>query len=307
MTIHQAKNHNVEVYRALYKIRRFEELVLDNYSRGIFFGTTHTCLGQEANAVGVLGCLMQDDIVFSNHRGHGHFLAYGGDARALFAELMGKASGVCGGRGGSQHLHWRNFYSNGIQGGIVPVATGMALAEKVKNSAAVAVVFLGDGTLGEGVIYESFNMASLWQAPILYVVENNQIAQTTPVDTALAGDILKRFNAFGIQGLELDSSDVLEISDAAQHLLDEVRREISPRVLVINTCRFGPHSKSDDTRPEKMLSEMRARRDPLVIHGERITMDQRQTIEGEVDSELSIAFEQALIDPLATIDEALVS
>lgn len=307
MTIHQAKNHNVEVYRALYKIRRFEELVLDNYSRGIFFGTTHTCLGQEANAVGVLGCLMQDDIVFSNHRGHGHFLAYGGDARALFAELMGKASGVCGGRGGSQHLRWRNFYSNGIQGGIVPVATGMALAEKVKNSQAVVVVFLGDGTLGEGVIYESFNMASLWQAPILYVVENNQIAQTTPVDTALAGDIMKRFNAFGIQGLELDSSDVLEISDAAQHLLDEVRREISPRVLVINTCRFGPHSKSDDTRPEKVLSEMRARRDPLVIHGERITMDQRQTIEGEVDSELSIAFEQALIDPLATIDEALVS
>ena len=307
MTINQAKNHNVEVYRALYKIRRFEELVLDNFSRGIFLGTTHTCLGQEANAVGVLGCLMQDDIVFSNHRGHGHFLAYGGDARALFAELMGKASGVCGGRGGSQHLHWRNFYSNGIQGGIVPVATGMALAEKVKKSAAVAVVFLGDGTLGEGVIYELFNMASLWQAPILYVVENNRIAQTTPVEAALAGDILKRFNAFGIQGLELDSSDVLEISDAAQNLLDEVRREISPRVLVIHTCRFGPHSKSDDTRPEKMLSEMRARRDPLVIHGERITMDQRQIIEGEVDSELSIAFEQALIDPLATIDEALVS
>ena len=153
MTTNQVKNHNVEVYRALYKIRRFEELVLDNFSRGIFFGTTHTCLGQEANAVGVLGCLLQDDIVFSNHRGHGHFLAYGGDAHALFAELMGKASGICGGRGGSQHLHWRNFYSNGIQGGIVPVATGMALAEKVKISPAVAVVFLGDGTLGEGVIY----------------------------------------------------------------------------------------------------------------------------------------------------------
>ncbi len=143
------------LYRMLYRIRRFEETVLENFPRGVFFGTTHTYLGQEADAAGVLSHLQPQDIVFSNHRCHGHFLAYGGDPRALFAEMMGKASGVCGGRGGSQHLHWRNFYSNGVQGGIAPVATGMALAEKFKHSGAVCVVFLGDGTLGAGCIVRS--------------------------------------------------------------------------------------------------------------------------------------------------------
>src|SRR5512138_3297806 len=144
-------NQPTELYRLMARIRRFEETVLENFPKGLFFGTTHTCLGQEANAVGVLAHLGAEDIVFSNHRGHGHFLAYGGDPRALFAELMGRSTGVCGGRGGSQHLHWRSFYSNGVQGGIAPVATGMALAEKYKSSGAVAVAFIGDGTLGEGV------------------------------------------------------------------------------------------------------------------------------------------------------------
>ena len=148
------------LYSALYRIRRFEETVLESFPKGVFFGTTHTYLGQEANAVGVIQPLEPNDIVFSNHRCHGHFLAYGGSMQALFAELMGKATGVCGGRGGSQHLHWRNFYSNGVQGGIAPVAAGMALAEKLKGSGAVTVAFLGDGTLGQGVVYETLNMVA---------------------------------------------------------------------------------------------------------------------------------------------------
>src|SRR3989304_4386169 len=120
---------NAALYRSLYLIRTFEETVLENFPRGIFFGTTHTYLGQEADAVGVLSHLQPGDVVFSNHRCHGHYLAYGGDPRALFAELMGKATGVCGGRGGSQHIHWKDFYSNGVLGGTLPLATGMALAE----------------------------------------------------------------------------------------------------------------------------------------------------------------------------------
>src|SRR4030043_483074 len=179
------------LYRSLYQIRRFEETVLDNLHRGAFFGTTHTYLGKEANAVGTLAHIQENDIIFSNHRCHGHFLAYGGDPYALFAELMGRITGVCGGRGGSQHLHWQNFYSNGIQGGIIPIATGMALAEKYKQSKAVTIAFLG-----EGVIYEAFNMASLWNAPILFVLENNRIAQTTNIEAAIAGNIEARFNAF---------------------------------------------------------------------------------------------------------------
>src|SRR4030043_827949 len=248
------------LYRSLYQIRRFEETVLDNFHRGAFFGTTHTYLGQEANAVGVLAHIHENDIIFSNHRCHGHFLAYGGDPYALFAELMGRATGVCGGRGGSQHLQWRNFYSNGVQGGIIPIATGMALAEKLKKSGCTTVAFLGDGTLGEGVIYEAFNMASLWKVPILYVLENNHIAQTTGIELSLAGDIAGRFRAFDIPSQELDTSDVLEILPIAGKLLSKVRQEKSPYALILNTHRFGPHSKGDDTRNPELINQLRRER-----------------------------------------------
>ncbi len=285
------------LYRSMFRIRRFEETVLENFPRGVFFGTTHTCLGQEANAVGVLSWLQAGDIVFSNHRGHGHFLAYGGDPRALFAELMGRSTGVCGGRGGSQHLQWRNFYSNGIQGGIVPVATGMALAEKRKGASAVAVAFLGDGTLGEGVVYEALNLAALWQAPILFVVENNHIAQTTPTAQGVAGSIPARFNAFGIPVSELDSSDVLEILSAAGEALHAVRSQCAPRALVIHTARFGPHSKSDDTRPPQEIARLRQARDPLRIHAPRLAADARAALEAEIEAQIAAAFRQALDDP----------
>ena len=288
---------NTELYRALYRIRRFEETVLENFPRGIFYGTTHTYLGQEADAVGVLGNLRQGDVVFSNHRCHGHFLAYGGDMRALFAELMGKSTGVCGGRGGSQHLQWKNFYSNGVQGGIVPVATGMALAEKFKGSSALTIAFLGDGTLGEGVVYESFNLAALWGVPILYVVENNRIAQTTPIERALAGEIAARFEAFGIPTRQLDSSDVLEICSLAEELLDEVCVGQAPRALILNTCRFGPHSKGDDTRPAEQVEALRRERDPIDVHAARLESGERKIIETEVEAEVATAFQKAQADP----------
>ena len=158
-------------YALVAGIRRFEQSLLDLFGSGVLAGTTHTCVGQETIAVGVVSAIDRArDIVFSNHRGHGHFLAYCGEVERLYLEVMGKAGGVCGGRGGSQHLHYRNFYSNGIQGGIVPVATGMALAEKLQRTGAVALVFLGDGTLGEGVVYESLNIAALWQLPVVFVI-----------------------------------------------------------------------------------------------------------------------------------------
>ncbi|MFN2152837.1 MAG: thiamine pyrophosphate-dependent dehydrogenase E1 component subunit alpha [Anaerolineales bacterium] len=290
-----AKSQNI--YHQLSVIRCFEETVLDNFPKGVFSGTTHTYLGQEANAVGVLSHLDPDDIVFSNHRCHGHFIAYGGDLRSLFAEMMGKATGVCGGRGGSQHLQWRNFYSNGVQGGIVPVATGMALAEKFKKTGAIAVCFLGDGTLGQGVAYESFNMASLWGAPILYVVEHNQIAQTTPTERVFAGDMTLRFEAFDISVTEVDTSDVLEISDVAEKLIDDIRSEGSPRGLILHTHRFGPHSKGDDTRDPQVVAHLRETRDPLKIQAERLSQDERAAIQVEVTTLVAVAFQQALKDP----------
>ena len=289
------------LYRTMYRIRRFEETVLDNFSKGVFYGTTHTCLGQEADAVGVIQNLAEGDIVFSNHRCHGHFLAYGGEARALFAELMGKASGVCGGRGGSQHLQWLNFYSNGVQGGIVPVATGMALAEKRKHSQAVTAVFLGDGTLGEGVVYEALNIAALWKAPVLYVLEDNCIAQTTPIEAGVAGSLPGRFQAFGIPTRELETSDVLEILPVAGELIAEIRRESSPRALILHTKRFGPHSKGDDTRPAQEVEMMRLERDPLPILGSRIEPETRLEIEAQVEEEILRAFQSALSDPNPTL------
>jgi acetoin:2,6-dichlorophenolindophenol oxidoreductase subunit alpha len=292
---------NEELYAALYRIRRFEETILDNFPKGVFYGTTHTCLGQEANAVGVIQNLQAGDIVFSNHRCHGHFLAYGGDPRALFAELMGKASGVCGGRGGSQHLHWHNFYSNGVQGGIVPVATGMALAEKRKGSRAVTVAFLGDGTLGEGVVYEALNMAALWKAPILYVLENNCIAQTTPIELGVAGSLPARIQAFGIPVTELESRDVCEILSRAAVCLEAVRSESAPQAMILHTSRFGPHSKGDDTRTPQEVAWLRQERDPLTLQASRIEAENRCQIESQVEMVITEAYESALSDPFPTL------
>lgn len=285
-----------DFYRVLYLIRRFEETVIENFPKGIFSGTTHVYIGQEANAAGVLAHLEPGDIVFSNHRCHGHFLAYGGDARSLFAELMGKETGVCAGRGGSQHLHWKNFYSNGVQGGIAPIATGMALAEKRKGTGAVGIVFLGDGTLGEGIVYESLNLAALWQAPVLFVLENNRIAQTTPVELALAGNIPARFEAFGIPVIECDTSDVKEVASLAGKLLKDVRSNQAPRALILHTCRFAPHSKGDDTRTHDEIARMRQERDPLSIQSTRLSPENRQNIEQSIEASISSAFTQALAD-----------
>ena len=285
---------NADLYRILCTIRRFEETVLENFPKGVFHGTTHTYLGQEANAAGILTHLRPEDIVFSNHRCHGHFIARGGDLHALFAEMMGKPAGVCAGRGGSQHLHWQNFYSNGIQGGIVPVATGMALAEKRKGSGALAVCFLGDGTLGQGVIYESFNLAALWGAPILYVLEDNRIAQTTPAALTLAGDAAARFRAFGIPVCEADTSDVLEVHALAGDLLGEIRSRGEPRALILHTARFGPHSKGDDTRDPAAVARLRQARDPLRIHRARLTPEVAAAIETEASARVETAFRQAL-------------
>jgi TPP-dependent pyruvate/acetoin dehydrogenase alpha subunit len=290
---------SADLYRQLYRVRRFEETVLDAFPKGTFYGTTHTYLGQEANAVGVLSHLNEGDIVFSNHRCHGHFIAYGGDLRALFAELMGKPTGVCGGIGGSQHLHWKDFYSNGVLGSTAPVAVGTALAEKSKGSEAVAIIFLGDGALGEGVVYESLNIASLWKAPILFVIENNKIAQTTPVELALAGEVQLRFEAFGIPARELDTSDVESISAAAEDELAALRAEAGPRALILNTARFGPHSKGDDTRDAAAVAKLRAERDPLTMQAARVPQKEREQIESDIDAEVSAAFNQAESDPLA--------
>jgi len=295
---------NETLYRSMVLIRRFEERALAEFSTGKLFGTTHAYIGQEANAAALFSLLQPQDVVFSNHRCHGHFLAYGGDPYLLAAELMGRATGLVGGRGGSQHIHWRNFYSNGIQGGIVPVATGMALAEKLQNTGAISLVFLGDGTLGQGVVYESLNFASLWQIPVLYALEDNHYAQTTPAQKGVAGSMRARFEAFGLPVWEADSSDVLELHPLAQQALRQVRQNQAPAACIFHTCRFSAHSKGDDPRPREEVARLRAERDPLTLHAPRLEDSRRAALQTEVETQVDDAFTRAALDPMPALEEA---
>lgn len=280
-------------YKQMYLIRRFEETLLELFAEGRLVGTTHTCIGQEANAVGVVAALEPErDIVFSSHRCHGHYLSFTDDAFGLLCEVMGKAPGVCGGKGGSQHLCKGNFYSNGVQGSIVPVGTGMALAERERGSGAVTTVFLGDGTLGQGAVYESLNMASLWALPALYVLEDNEYAQSTPSHLAVAGSIPDRARAFGIETVELDTTDVRAVHEQALAAVQQVRAACRPFFLVLRTYRFSPHSKGDDTR-EAAEIEARRRRDPLTVVAGDIDEIERRRIEEACESRLASVVEQA--------------
>lgn len=248
-------------YQQMTLIRMVEERLLELFSQGLIFGTTHTSIGQEANAVGVLNALDRDrDIVWSHHRCHGHFIAYSGEIEGLIAEIMGRVTGVCGGRGGSQHLCFRNFHSNGIQGGITPIAVGCALARKKQG--AIAIAFLGDGTMGEGIVYESLNLASVFGAPVLFVVEDNEIAQTTPKELVVSGSIVARAEPFGIRTFAYDGNDPIEIHRLATEAVNYVRAGSCPAWLYLRTERMGPHSKGDDTRSPARLQQARSR-DPI--------------------------------------------
>jgi len=182
--------HEQRLYRRMRFIRRFEERLLGMFEEGLLNGTTHACIGQEADCVGVIEHLRPGDHIFSNHRCHGHYLAWTGDAFGLLGEIMGKPAGVCGGIGGSQHLCAPGFKSNGILGGTVPAAAGIALAMKLAGNDGISVSFIGDGTFGEGVLYETLNISALWGLPLLVVVENNGYAQSTPLAVNFAGDFV---------------------------------------------------------------------------------------------------------------------
>lgn len=240
-------------------IRYFELKLLDLFAAGLVAGTTHTCLGQEHVPVSLRTLLDDADFVFSNHRGHGHYLARSGDCAGLLAEIMGREGGVCDGVGGSQHLFRDRFLSTGVQGQNVPVAVGAALRLKRTEPGRLAAVYVGDGTWGEGVVYEALNMASLWRVPLLVVVENNGIAQSTPTEAHLAGSIALRARAFGVDHHAVTGTDVAAIRTTVAPLVDRVRRENRPLVLEFHTVRLGPHSKGDDTRPRQEIDRLRAR------------------------------------------------
>ena len=219
---------DARLYRRMRFIRRFEETLLELFGEGLLNGTTHACIGQEADAVGLMEHLRDGDHLFTNHRCHGHYLAWTGDALGLLAEIMGKREGLCAGIGGSQHI-----CAPGLQvqrrAGRDRAGGGRDRArQQLQGPDGLSVVFIGDGTLGEGVVYETLNLAALWQLPLLVVVENNGWSQSTPSSLNLAGDIAARFAAFGMPVIEIDTTDVLEIDAAAGEAVSSCRARQGP-------------------------------------------------------------------------------
>jgi 2-oxoisovalerate dehydrogenase E1 component len=260
-----------EHYARAVLIRQVEQTLLDLFARGELFGTVHTCIGQEWTGVAVAACLRRGDVVLSNHRCHGHYLALTDDVEGLIAEIMGRQTGVCGGRGGSQHLCAEGFFSNGVQGGMTPAAAGLALALKRLNGDQIVVAFIGDGTLGEGTVYESLNIVSKWQLPVLILLENNLYAQSTFHEQTLAGDILARPAAFGIPTFEANTWQPEELLAQTLQAIGQVRRTRGPCFLRVDTYRLMAHSKGDDNRdPQEVKRHWE--RDPVTVflgaHGE---------------------------------------
>ena len=242
----------LETYKTMLLIRKFEERVQELFNDGVLKGTTHLCIGQESIPATMKAVTNREDIWLSNHRGHGHYIAHTNDVDGLMAELFGKETGICGGRGGSQHLsNGQTFFSNGIVGGMAPIAAGIAFAEKRRKSGKVVVCFLGDGALNQGVVYESFNLVSLWQLPVIYVIEANYYAMSTPESCAHSELILFKFHDLGrvfAINTEMHLGAIINNDkkiNALKSKINTIRSRPHPLLLALFTPRLCGHSKSD--------------------------------------------------------------
>ena len=262
----------IRFYRQMIKIRLFEEEVNQLYLSAKMPGLAHLYIGQEAVAVGVCEALRRDDYITSTHRGHGHCLAKGATVDKMFAELLGKADGYCRGKGGSMHIADQdtgNLGANAIVGGSAGIATGAAMSAKMRGSDQVAVCFLGEGALGQGLLYECMNMASLWKLPVIYVCENNLYNEYTHYSETTAGAIEDRPKAFGIPVESINGQDVGLVHQTALQLVQRARTGNGPAFLVCDTYRFHGHHVGDIDRSyyrsKKEEEQWKAERDPLKL------------------------------------------
>ena len=281
-----------DLERTALSIRAFESHLLTLFGEGHIRGTVHTCLGQELLASVVVSNLNEGDFLFGTHRGHGYFLALTGDYEGLAREILGRSGGVSRGIGGSQHLHAQGILTNGIQGGLVPVAAGTASG--LEDSIAVAVI--GDGTLGQGVLYETLNIASLQQIPLLILVEDNGVAQSTPQEQNVAGSIRGRFEAFEWPFFEAADDELASLRASTADAINHVRERRSPAALHIRTKRLGPHSKGDDNRSTALVRELHAR-DYLnrLVANSDTAMTEAQIVQTEIQT----IFKSTLMEPPA--------
>lgn len=306
----------LNMYEQMYRIRAFEDQVNDLYTSAKMPGLAHLYNGEEAIAVGVCEALTKEDYITSTHRGHGHCLAKGATADKMFAELLGKDAGYCHGKGGSMHIADQdtgNLGANAIVGGSSAIATGAAFASKRLGNGRVAVCFFGEGALGQGLVYESMNMAQLWKLPVIYVCENNLYNEYTHHSESTAGSMIARAEAFGILTVEVDGQNVREVNEATQKLVERARKGEGPAFLLCNTYRYHGHHVGDIAReyyrPKAEELEWKKDKDPLkILSGWLIENQMADTgifeqIESTVDKEMEAAVNFALNAPFPAPEE----
>ncbi|MBC7517508.1 MAG: thiamine pyrophosphate-dependent dehydrogenase E1 component subunit alpha [Microbacteriaceae bacterium] len=297
-----SSNDLLEIQRRMLRIRRFDERASKMVKRGHIPGTVHTSIGQEAQVVGSTFALADGDYMSGNHRSHGHPIGKGSPLGPLMAELVGKATGVCKGKGGSLHLADFSVGSlgeSGIVGSSIPIATGAALSSKVLDNGKVALAFFGDGAANQGVLYESMNLAGSWKLPMIFLCENNQYALSTPAHTVTSGVIADRGAGFGMPGIRVENGqDVLAVYAAVKTAADRARAGDGPSLVEVVTYRYNEHSEGLRLATDYRNAEERAdwlSRDPIVLFRNHL-------IETGVSAEL---LDQMEADVLAEVDAAV--
>ena len=295
-------------FRDMLLIRRFEEKAGQLYGMGLIGGFCHLYIGQEAVVVGVQTAQDTVDTVITSYRDHGHMLAAGMDPRGVMAELTGRSGGYSHGKGGSMHMFSRkkNFFGgHGIVGAQVPIGVGLSFAHRYKNDGGVSVVYLGDGAVNQGQVYESFNMAALWKLPVVFIIENNRYGMGTCIARAAAGDLYKRGEPYGIPGKQVDGMNVVAVHQAALDALAHARSGKGPVLLEMMTYRYRGHSMSDPAkyRPREEVEEWRSKHDPietlraLMLKEGCVTEDSIKGIEREIKDVVADATEFAQSSP----------
>lgn len=259
----------LQLYRDMLLIRRFEEKAGQMYGMGLIGGFCHLYIGEEAVVVGMMSAVKEGDSIVTSYRDHGHMLACGMDPKGVMAELTGRRGGYSQGKGGSMHMFSRekNFFGgHGIVGAQVPIGTGLAFAHRYRENGAVCLTFMGDGAMNQGQVSESFNMAALWKLPVIYIIENNKYGMGTSVTRASASnDLFGRGAPFGIPGHQVDGMSVIAVTQAAQEAVEHVRSGQGPYILEMQTYRYRGHSMSDPAkyRSKDEVSRMRQEHDPI--------------------------------------------
>ena len=295
-------------YRQMRTIRAFEERVHDEFAAGAIPGFVHLYAGEEASAVGVCLNLDDKDYVASTHRGHGHCIAKGCDVKAMMQEIYGRRGGLCGGKGGSMHiadLSKGMLGANGIVGGGPPLICGAALTAKTLKTGGVAVAFVGDGGSNQGTTLESYNLAGVWELPVIFVVEDNGYAETTASAWAVAGSQVKRAEAFGMPGHEVDGHDLFAVHEAAREAVERARAGHGPSLIHVRLNRYYGHFEGDAMtyRAPGEVEKLRAERDCLTLFRARVgeagllEADQLDAIDAEVSELIDEAVAEAAAAP----------